>query len=213
MSAAGESRVRNRSATVLGWAGRTRSLEQIHPSTGLSLTELLVVLAILASLASISMPGLTALLRHRESESLMNLLGKTVRFARNAAITNGAVVTLCRSENGVECGGSWSQGMIVFIDADADRAIDPGQQVLVSHTLEPGTAEIYWRAFRNRQYLQFTPLGSTNNQNGNFTICPGNGNPEFARQLIINRAGRSRLAVDSDGDGIVEDSRGRPVRC
>ena len=213
MSAAVESPVRNRSATVQGLAGRARSLEQIHSSTGLSLTEVLVVLAILASLASIAMPGLATLLRHREGESLMNLLGKTVRFARNAAITNGTVVTLCRSENGAECGGSWSQGMIVFIDADADRALDPGQRVLVSHTLESGTAEIYWRAFRNRQYLQFTPLGSTNNQNGNFTICPGNGNPRFAHQLIINRAGRSRLAVDSDGDGIVEDSRGRPVRC
>ena len=184
-----------------------------RPSSGFTLIEVFIVLAIVATLMSLAMPGLDTMVRHRASDSLLTLVNNTVLYARNAAITGGTVVTLCRSENGFECEGSWSQGMIVFKDADGDRALDEGQQVLLNLTLESGEADVRWRAFGNRQYLQFTPPGSTRYQNGSFTICPINGDTRFARQLIINRAGRSRIAIDSDGDGIVEDSRGRPVRC
>ena len=80
-----------------------------------------------------------------------------------------------------------------------------------NHFEYPGT--IRWRAFRNRQYLQMTSAGYTNYQNGNFTYCPPNGDVYQARQLIINMQGRVRKPADIDNDGIIEDARGRDIRC
>ena len=57
------------------------------------------------------------------------------------------------------------------------------------------------------------PSGLTDWQNGNFLYCPQGGDPRFARQIVINAQARVRHARDSDGDGIVEDARGRPVTC
>jgi hypothetical protein len=31
--------------------------------------------------------------------------------------------------------------------------------------------------------------------------------------LILSASGRTRMAVDSDGDQVVEDSQGQPLRC
>ena len=58
-----------------------------------------------------------------------------------------------------------------------------------------------------------TGEGFTNYQNGNFTYCPPDGDLRFARQLVINVQGRVRMGHDTDGDGIVEDRRGKDVRC
>ena len=71
----------------------------------------------------------------------------------------------------------------------------------------------YWRSFRNRSYLMIRPSGLTDWQNGNFLYCPESGDPRLARQIVINAQARVRHARDSDGDGIVEDARGRAVVC
>lgn len=193
-----------------GWQSRTAG-EALRP--GFSVVELLLVLALMAVLVMLSLTGLETLVRQGRSDASIKLLSKIIMMARETAISSGNRVTLCRSLNGIECGGSWSQGLILFVDKDGDLEVDSGGEVLHALAMGASGVQISWRSFRNRQYLQFTPLGTTYNQNGNFTVCPDDGDRRFARQLIINRAGRARLAVDSDGDGIVEDSRGRPVRC
>jgi type IV fimbrial biogenesis protein FimT len=113
----------------------------------------------------------------------------------------------------MSCGGNWADGVLVFVDEDNDREVDSGKQALRYFDFEAGRGRIYWRSFGNRQYLQMTPLGFTKNQNGTFTYCPESGDLSQSWMLILNRPGRARIAVDRDGDGLVEDSRGRPARC
>lgn len=193
-------------------AQKLRALTR-RSSAGLTLLELLVALAIAAVLVGLSVPGWSELVGRKRGDLVIRRLNQAIELARISAVSYGEMVTLCRSRDGTVCGGAWHEGVVVFRDPNGDRRLAQDQQPI--HYLDFGGSQgmIFWRAFGNRQYLQFTPLGFTRNQNGNFTYCPDSGDLRQARQLIVNRAGRTRRAIDSNGDGIAEDSQGRPLRC
>jgi Tfp pilus assembly protein FimT len=123
------------------------------------------------------------------------------------------MVTLCRSNDGQHCQGQWHEGSILFTDANADRRLNGEDRLLYRTQPLPLRGRLSFNAFRNRQYLQMTPQGITAYQNGNFTWCPANGDPLLIRQLILSFSGRTRMARDEDGDGVVENSQGKPVTC
>ncbi len=181
--------------------------------SGLTLLELLIALAILSLLIGVSMPELKEFTQSVSADVTLRRLANAVQFAKSAAITNSASVTLCRSSDGSACGGSWQDGVIVFTDGNRNRDVD-GADILLRHiTFPDSNGSIRFRAFQNKQYLQLTRLGTTHDQNGNFTYCPSVGSAGLARQLIVNRTARLRFAQDRNGDGIREDSRGRPLDC
>jgi len=181
--------------------------------SGLTVLELLVCLSILSVLLATAMPDFKNSMQAISGDITLRRLATAVQFGKMAAITNSTSVTLCRSLNGSECGGRWQDGVLIFTDKNRDRIID-GNDILLRHITFPyGRGDIRFRAFQNKQYLQLSSLGITHYQNGNFTYCPVSGDTSLARQLIVNRAARLRFAQDADGDGINEDSRGRPLRC
>ena len=134
-------------------------------------------------------------------------------MARSAAINENVIVTFCRSSDGQHCQGRWESGNITFTDFNADRIINGNDRLLFRSPPLKASGTLTFSSFRNQQYLQLTPRGATNSQNGNFTFCPANGDPKLIRQLIINVTARTRLAQDLNHDGIVEDSQGKPVQC
>ncbi len=181
---------------------------------GLSLVELLVCLAIIFFLAvHITTPAFTQSRQLHAIDDTMTELANAIGMARAVAIAENRMVTFCRSDDGQRCRGRWEQGSILFTDANGDRLINGNDRLLYRFPPISADGSISFNSFRNRQYLQLTPRGATNSQNGNFTFCPASGEPTLARQLIINVTGRTRHAFDNDGDGIVENSEGKPVSC
>lgn len=179
---------------------------------GMTLIELLLTLGLLSMLLGLSLPGFGELLQRKRGDLAMGRLQGLVEFTRMSAVTAGREVTLCPSGDGRLCGGPWRRGALVFSNpAGAGQPDSSGPLRVLSFDGLPG--RLLWRSFGNRQSLTFTPLGFTRNQNGSFTYCPDDGNLRNARVLVINRAGRVRRARDSNGDGMVEDSRGRVPRC
>ncbi len=183
------------------------------PLRGYTLLELLLVVAVGAILASLAMPGLGRAVQANAAALVMNDLARLLGMARALAVHNGTSVTLCPSASGSTCGGEWAAGMLLFTDANRDRVIDANDQLaqVVGPVATAGTLRL--RSFPNRQYLQFTPLGFTHRQNGNFTWCPAGGRPELAQQLIFSQSGRTRFARDSDGDGLREGANGQALPC
>ena len=184
---------------------------------GLTLVELLTTLAVAGILVATASGGAAHLVgQHRAGAAVNQMLG-AIRFARHAAVTHRSPATLCPADGARQnkCGrrNTWHNGALVFLDENANGRFDGGD-VLLRRLPPLGEGDrFYWRSFRNRSYLMIRPSGLTDWQNGNFLFCPRGGDPRYARQIVINAQARVRHARDGDGDGIVEDARGRPVTC
>ena len=100
--------------------------------TGFTVTELMVVVAIVAILMSIGVPSYRYITNsYRMSAEVNGLLGD-LQYARAEAIKEGQTVTTCVSTNGTACTGgtAWASGWIVFSDPNANATVDPGEIVL-----------------------------------------------------------------------------------
>lgn len=180
---------------------------------GLTLIEITITLSILGVLFLVANPSLKNTRDKMAIDSIMDQVESAIALAKQTAIMENKIVTFCRSNDGFHCQGKWHQGSIVFTDKNRDREINEDDQLV--HYFQPVTVEgtLTFNSFGNRQYVQLTPRGFTNNQSGNFTFCPANRDLSLARQLILNHLGRTRVAQDNDGDGIVENSRGKSLSC
>ena len=100
---------------------------------GFTLTELLVVTAIVAVLLGIGVPSYRYITNsYRMSSEVNGLLGD-LQFARSEAIKEGQMVTACVSRDGATCdvgSTTWQEGWIVFQDLNNDQTVDPGDTVL-----------------------------------------------------------------------------------
>lgn len=180
---------------------------------GTSLLELLLVLGVIAIVQALVLPDLKQLRIERQGILTLRKLANSIYLARSAAAESGMIAVVCPSPDGLTCGGEWHQGVLVFLDRDDNQWPDRDDELVDHLQYEnlPGTLK--WRAFRSKPYLQITPLGYTRYQNGNFTWCDLDRNPHSANQLILNRTGRVRFAKDNNGDGLRENSSGRPINC
>jgi len=181
---------------------------------GLSLIEILLALSLIALLLiGFTSSNFTRIHQSTAINSSMKRLVGAIALARVTAISEGKTVTFCRSNDGMNCQGKWHDGSIVFTDRNADRKINEDDRLIYSFQGLNNRGELSFNSFQNKQYLQMTSRGMTNYQSGNFTFCPANKDPKLIRQIVINQIGRTRFARDTDGDGIVEDSRGKPISC
>ena len=186
---------------------------------GYTVIELVLMLAVVAGLTHLATSNLPEwVARHRADSSLQGLRS-TINFARHAAIVRQQTVVVCpdaapnrRQASGCGSRDTWHLGTLVFADRTRNHRLDPDDDVL---RRLPGIPDghIYWRAFRSRSYLVFTPSGITDWQNGHLLYCPTNQDPRLARQLILNFAGRTYPSRDANGDGVHENHRGKPLFC
>lgn len=180
---------------------------------GFTALELCVTLALVCVITGLAVTPLQAFVTAREGDQALRSIGELIVLARSEAATNGRGVTLCPSSTGRECDGTWSTGALLFLDRNSDRIINQDDRVLRVNMRSTRRGTITWRAFGNRQYLQIDARGFLRHQSGNFSYCDASGDQELARQLVVNSTGRLRIALDSDGDGIRENSRGEALQC
>ena len=179
---------------------------------GITLVELVAGVAVAAILVSLSIPPFRHQMKSAaamaESHQLLSLLAR----ARVEAIKHNRVVTLCRSADGVACGGTWSQGWLLFVDANRNGSRDEAETVLAVG--RPGNGyRLRLAAFGSPNRMRFSPAGFTLAGNGTFRLCPEDGDVHYARAVIVNKAGRARISGDRDGDGVHEDAQGKPLTC
>ena len=137
---------------------------------GVSLVELLLVLTILVILlASLDSQGFAKSRDEKQADGVMSDIVSAISMSRQAAIMENVIVTYCRSDYGINCQGSWLDGSIIFTDRNGDRRLNGDDRLLHRQDPVSATGSLHFRSFRNRQYLQMTPFGFTNYQNGNFT--------------------------------------------
>lgn len=170
---------------------------------GWSLIELMIVLAIITTLTALSLPQWDYSPRLSAQQQL-HRLADGIQLAKSEAIFLGQPVQICGLAPDAfnQCAEQWQAGFLVSTDSE----------VLYKHTWQlKGT--LTWKGFGNRRALLIDERGMMRYQNGSFTYCPLDLDKTKAQQLIVNSAGRTRLAKDSDQDGTRESSNGQAITC
>ena len=181
---------------------------------GITLIESLIAITIISLLAVQSAPDFKNFLEKQEVIASTHQLTSALRLTRHAAVNYNFMATLCPwDKQSARCVRNWQRETMIFIDRNNDYKLDTSDQIVRQLPALPNGSQVQFRSFGNRPYLQMRPNGMTNYQNGHILYCPPSGNPKYAHQIIIGPTGRLRLARDSDGDGISEDSQGRPLAC
>src|SRR5262245_36871204 len=93
---------------------------QIRSERGISVLELMVVLAVAAVLATIAAPSFARMRRAASLSAATNQLVWALNFARSAAILDSTPVTLCLSGDGESClksAAAAGVGWLVFYES------------------------------------------------------------------------------------------------
>lgn len=166
-------------------------------NTGVTLVELLVVLAVASILLAIVVPGYAYLVGTSRLAALTNDFVTALHLARSEAIKRGMRVTVCKTGNAqaaapaCDAGAAWEQGWLVFVDSGARGVIDGNDSVL--WVRDGVTGATITPPHNYSRYVSYLPSGNTqgsgNLANGTLSLCAAGSR----RDIVINTAGRLRL--------------------
>ena len=161
---------------------------------GVTLPELLVVLAIAAFLLMAGVPALGALLDRSRVAAATTAMAVSLANTRMRAVEGASPYTLCPSVGGQHCDPAvdWSHGWIAFADLDRSGQREDGERVV--DRVDPGTgSQVRIRTTQGRTRLVFQPDGSAGGSNVTLEFCPRRPGADGARQIIVSNVGRARL--------------------
>ncbi len=171
-----------------------------HSVSGMTLTEVLVGIFLLAAGMTMAVPAFSGLMERVRLKSGTDALMTGLHLTRLEAIRRNGRVVLCKSASGHMCarGQGWEQGWIVFHDVNGNSAIDPDEDVLYREPpMDPGLKVVGNLPVSN--YIAYNGLGRTSLTSGAFqagtiTVCHPAMRTGDAYQIIINSYGRPRMA-------------------
>ncbi len=105
---------------------------------GFTLYELLITMLIVGVVLTLGIPNMVNLTRNSRITTTSNDLHAAFQLARSEAARAKTNITICASANSMDaaadCGGTWDQGFIVFIDTNGDLLRNAvGETVLRTH--------------------------------------------------------------------------------
>ena len=160
--------------------------------SGMTMTEALIVLAVVGALAALALPSMTVFLENGQLSADTNDLFASLLLARSEAVTRNSRVTLCKIDPAdlTDCDSTsdWQAGWLAYVDDDSDGVLDAGEDIVDTYTGMGATSVVTSAAFTNA--ISYFPSG-TANSNGSFIVCV---NSSIASEIFINATGRPRVA-------------------
>lgn len=184
--------------------------------------ELIVTMAIAAVVLSIAVPSYQTSIQNNRKTTSINSLATSLQLARSTAISRRVTVTVCKSNditNAVPTcrngggSGDWSQGWMIFTNANDNTSIDGADTLLrVQDALQgrvPGAPADGVSLIGNDNavdLISFSAQGLARASNGTISYCDTRG-ATTASALNISRSGQVQNATDTNNDGIVDVER------
>ena len=176
-------------------------------SHGFSLIEALVVIALLAIFVVFAIPMFGDLTQNnRMRAQISNLVGQFAQ-ARTEAMRRGFRITMCPGAESGCSGNKWENGLIAFVDTDADGVWDNSEEIILVGAALTGN-----NTMRSDQFSTFISFrydgastavdGSANP--GSFVVCDSRGFGEHARALNILATGRIKIFASNESDSGVD---------
>ncbi len=180
-------------------------------SSGFTITELIVTLAVVAILAGIAAPSFRSMILDKRLRTQADEYFTMLMVARSEAVKRGIQVTVCKSGNTSSsppsCAGAgvdWEDGVIIFVDNDGDQVLDAGEQILqLRGTLEGGNTMRGEDTTNNGVNTDIAFLasglakdekGTSKKKWGKFFFCDTRGAAE-GRMVEVSATGRSSITV------------------
>jgi type IV fimbrial biogenesis protein FimT len=117
----------------MSWPASKLRVKRLHDGqSGFTIVELMVVVAVMAVLAVIAIPSFNSVALSSKLNAIANNFVASAQLARSEAIKRNMPVTLCASDDGAACGGTWTQGWIILAGDDvlqAHGAVSTGFQL------------------------------------------------------------------------------------
>ena len=168
-----------------------------YPMRGLTLVELLVTTAVLASLLDLAVPAMGQLLAQWQRNSATKLFTAHFQLARSSAIKTSRRIVMCNSIDGLLCANTnhkeWIGGWIVFPDSNANSQRESAETIIVASGPTVGLKS-FIASNKIRQFV-FKPNGLMSSGMSTLTVIPKNGS---TMKIIISRTGRFRLSEASN---------------
>lgn len=168
-------------------------------SSGFTLVEVVVVLAITGILLGAGIPAFASLLRSTKLSTATNDMFASLLLARSEAVKRHARTAVCKSQDGVACAqaGGWEQGWIVFEDTDNDGSRDAAEPVITR--VQALSADLRLSGNLNvAKFVSYAPTGEAKLPSGAFqagtiTLCHPSLRGGEARTIVISASGRPRI--------------------
>ena len=179
---------------------------------GFTFVELLIAVAILSITFSAALPSLSSMIGHRKADSSVDTLITVFSLARSEAVLSNQIVTICPTNDFINCSGDWIDPLMAFTDGDNSKSITGDEKLIYTfNTQDTGIALEVHPTHKN--YFQYAGTGLSHGTPGNIVFCSNTGNVQFARQIVISFSGRIRISRDTNQDGVVDDSYGDSLVC
>lgn len=164
---------------------------------GITLWELLLVLAVASVLSAFGIPGISIYVLNARRTADVNAFVTAVQLARSEAFKRGRPVVLCKTADGSSCGGAnveFGQGWLVFVNDDKVR---PPRRAATEPLLFVYRPEWAGNIKANRSLFEFRAFG-LRSTNGTVTFCDRRGAAQ-ARAVIVSYTGRPRVSGTGSG--------------
>ena len=194
---------------------------------GFTLYELMITVAIAGAILAFGIPNLQAFTQNSRMTSTANDLHSAFHLARSESSRAKTNITVCASANPLEgaanCGGTWEQGYIVFVDEDGDLNRSGKTETVLR--AQPAIADgITFAVANEATYFSYSSTGlGRPNVGGNAAVsqivmCDKRGNVRAAggssagRLFVATPLGRATILRDTEliGDALAAMGKSCP---
>ncbi|MBN7138473.1 hypothetical protein A7A76_00690 [Lysobacter enzymogenes] len=158
---------------------------------GLSLTEVLIALALTLLATCVVLPAAASALERVRVARVQGELAEAFLLSARHAVAAGAPAVLCPSAasgNGCADANDWSAGWLAFADLDGDRRYSAGDTLLRRSPALAGGLRLLASSRRTR--IVFQPHGGSAGSNASFAVCAGS--QKRLGTLVLSNAGQFR---------------------
>ena len=166
----------------------------------------MVTIVIIGIVALIGIPAFSDFILNNRIRGQTSDFVVQLTHARSEAMRTATRVTVCPGTAGGCSGSNWENGWVVFVDANANAAVDSGETVIgVGAALDGGNT---LRSATFSTYISFRHDGGSTSiagggLAGSFALCDSRGYGDNARAIAVSASGRMKaLAANASGSGI-----------
>ena len=169
----------------------------VRRDVGFTLLETLVVVAVLAVLLGLAVPGLSGWRERQQLQVQAEDFWGSLMLARAQALLHQQHVTVCPASSAGACDAAegWHAGWLVFVDANRNGRREADETLLQQRAGAPAAVRITGNSTVNRS-IGYGAEGRSESLTGAFqagTVSVCASGQSMGWQVVVNAAGRPRL--------------------